>query len=369
MERIILETTAPSEAIATACSVLAAGGLILFPTETTYGAGVDATNPEAVQKLLRYKSRREGKPLSIAVTDEQMASKYVEINEQAHALYKQFLPGPMTVISHAKDDSVAPGVASEFGTLGVRIPDLQFMLDLVAAYGKPITATSANASGKARPYNIDSCLAELSNKQRDCIDLILDAGILPPNPPSTVIDTTLSTPVVFRGGSLQNEQLVTELTSHSAEETQAIAGKFLLKNWNAVRSSGLIVGLDGSLGVGKTVFTQGAAKFLSIAEQLSSPTYTYIEEYEFSRHGATGKLYHLDLWKIESESELERLEINQLLRPNSIIMIEWFALFQAAITKLAKLHSIPIVQVEISDEDLPDSERKLRISNTSPTSP
>jgi L-threonylcarbamoyladenylate synthase len=79
--------------------ILAQGGLVLFPTETTYGAGVDATNQLAVNKLLAYKSRREGKPLSVLVANPEMAGKFVEINDQAQQLYDQFLPGPVTVIS------------------------------------------------------------------------------------------------------------------------------------------------------------------------------------------------------------------------------------------------------------------------------
>ncbi len=364
MHRINLQTTPGTSAIAQACSVLAAGGLIIFPTETTYGAGVDATNPAAVQKLLAYKSRREGKPLSIAVKDQAMAELYVELNDQARALYTQFLPGPLTVISRALPDATAPGVASEFGTLGVRIPAYPLILDLVAAYGKPLTATSANASGKARPYNIDACLAELSGKQRAQIDLILDAGELPPNPPSTVIDTTLSTPVTFRSGELQVQvtQPQTVLLSHSTAETQAIAGKFLLKHWNAIRTTGLVVGLDGDLGVGKTVFTQGAAQFLGISERLTSPTYSYIEEYLYERHGAKGTLYHLDLWKISTADELQRLEIRTLLKPNSLVMIEWFAPFATELTTLANQTGLPVLRVEISDQDLPVSDRQLTIT-------
>src|SRR3989304_1221808 len=97
-----------------AVKVLKTGGLVIYPTETCYGAGVDATNQKSVAKVLKYKTRREGKPLSIAVTDQKMASRYVKLNATAKNLYKQFLPGPLTVVSAGKH-RVASGVESETG--------------------------------------------------------------------------------------------------------------------------------------------------------------------------------------------------------------------------------------------------------------
>ena len=66
----------------------------------------------------------------------------------------------------------------------------------------------------------------------------------------------------------------------------------------------MVIGLDGVLGAGKTIFTKGVAEFLQIEETITSPTYSYIEEYDYVRHEITGKLYHIDLWKIETAAEL-----------------------------------------------------------------
>jgi L-threonylcarbamoyladenylate synthase len=328
-----------------AVAILRAGGLILFPTETTYGAGVDATNPAAVEKLLAYKSRREGKPLSIAVTDKNMASEYVVLNESAHKLYDRFLPGPVTVVSQGRG-VVAPGVESEFGTLGVRIPAYELVLQIVEALGKPLTATSANGSGNKRPYSIDDALSQLSDKQKSLIDVIIDAGTLPTNPPSTVIDTTLSTPVTMRQGAVTNEAqtgAITTLISHSEAETKAIAGKIMLKNWDVIKNNGLVIGLDGSLGVGKTIFTKGVAEFLQIKDTLSSPTYTYIQEYDFTRHGFTGRLFHLDVWKIDSPEMFERLAFNELLGAGKIVVVEWWQQIASL------LPNLPVIEVVIKD--------------------
>ena len=108
-------------AVDAAVKVLDEGGLIIYPTETLYGIGADATNPEAIKKLTEYKDSPFGKPYSVAVTDQKMAEEYVELNNTAKNLYKEFLPGPLTVISKGKH-KVAKGVESEEGTLGIRIP-------------------------------------------------------------------------------------------------------------------------------------------------------------------------------------------------------------------------------------------------------
>lgn len=362
MNRINCSTTPVAEIIKKVTEVLSKGGLVLFPTETVYGAGVDATNQAAVNKLLAYKSRREGKPLSIAVTDAEMAEKYVELNEQARTLYQQFLPGPLTVVSKGKG-VVAEGVESEFHTLGVRIPAYPMLLEVIKAYGKPITATSANGSGKKRPYSIDDALEELSEKQKSLIDLVLDAGTLPENPPSTVIDTTLSTPVMMRAGALEvveKKAGATKLVSNSEEETKSIAGRLLLKHWNEVGSKGVVIGLDGPLGAGKTVFTKGIAEFLQITEPITSPTYTYIEEYDFTRHQTSGKLYHLDLWKVGSSEELARLEVPSLVKPNSVVVIEWWS--QVKEWLQAELPSTQVIEVALQQKD--DS-REIIISELS----
>lgn len=182
-----------------AVGILKSGGLVIYPTETLYGVGVDATNQGAVKKLIEYKNRPFGKPFSIAVTGPEMAKHYVVINKTAEELYKNFLPGPLTIISKGLH-KVAPGIESEDGTLGIRIPDYKMVNEIVEKLGVPVTATSANASYKKRPYKISDILDNLSEKQKGLIDLIIDAGELPRSEPSTVIDTTLDEPITLRQG-------------------------------------------------------------------------------------------------------------------------------------------------------------------------
>ena len=329
MKVISIKNTKKEKIIDTIVQTLSKGGLVIFPTETTYGAGVDATNQLAVDKLLSYKSRREGKPLSIAVKDQEMAQQYVVLNDSAKSIYSTFLPGPFTVVSKSLGKT-ANGVESEFGTLGVRIPDYQLVLEFLTKINKPITATSANSSGKKRPYTIDDILNNLSGKQKDLIDLIVDVGELPHNKPSTIIDTTLSAPMTLRQGDKDVNDVVkieegeVGFISQSEQETKDIAKRLILKSWNQVKETGLIIGLDGDLGVGKTIFTKGVAEFLQIDEVITSPTYSYVNEYDFDRHDFKGRLYHLDVWKINSKEELQRLDFFNIIKPGNVVVIEWW---------------------------------------------
>lgn len=329
-------------------------GLVIYPTETVYGIGAAAQSSKAIDKLLQYKGRREGKPLSIAVTDQKMAAEYVEINEQALKFYQNFLPGPFTVISKSKN-KVDQRVNSEFGTLGIRIPDYPLITDIVRNFGQAITSTSANASGKKRPYKIQDIFDHLSDKQKSLIDLVIDAGELEKNEPSVVVDTTLSTPIALRG-SLKKDQAET-LWSNSEEDTFALAGRLMLNHLNDLQQNGLVFALNGQLGMGKTIFAKGVAKFLDIKEEISSPTYSYMNEYAYQRLNTSGYFYHLDAWKIDSSEELAFLEINHLMQKNNVLVIEWFD----QVEKWLKLDkSVKIIYLHFTAEK--DQRRKISIS-------
>lgn len=362
-----LQQLPTAEVLRIACQALAAGQLVIFPTETVYGAGVDATNPAAVQKLLAYKSRREGKPLSIAVTDQAMAEEYVELNDSARRLYHRFLPGPLTVVSRDLG-RVAPGVASEYGTLGVRIPAYPLITELVRQLGRPITATSANASGGRRPYQVGDFWSQLSGTQQSLVDLILDAGPLPANPPSTVVDTTVATPVTFRQGQLHIDQAQSVTTAsyqtRTESETQAVAQRLLLQLWPQVQSAGLVIALQGSLGAGKTVFVKGVAEFLGVTETLTSPTYVLMQEYAYQRHQARGTLYHLDLWRVEHPDQVTALELATLLGPSRILAIEWPQLGGDTLARLAADCGAVYLEVSIKDEG---DHRSIQLTQTAVT--
>ena len=300
-------------------NILKKGGLVIMPTETLYGAMVDATNPKAVRKLVTYKNRPTGKPFSIAVTSQEMAEKYVYLNQKAKALYKKFLPGPLTIISKGKH-KVASGIESERGTLGIRIPNHWLVLKIIEKLGKPITATSANASYKKRPYKISDILDNLSQKQKGLINLIVDAGKLPLNDPSTVIDTTYDDPLVLRQGKIKLKNKV-EVTSLSEEETRNIA-KDLWQKYEIFKGKrAIIFALEGKMGVGKTQFTKGLAKAMEIKDEVVSPTFILESEYDTPKEKAT--LIHIDTWRMQNPKELYVLGFSKRISEKKVLAIEW----------------------------------------------
>jgi L-threonylcarbamoyladenylate synthase len=358
-----IKHTDPS-AVETAVSVLKNGGLIIYPTETCYGIGVDATNPKAVNKLLTYKARREGKPISIAVSDKDMAQTYVVTNETAENLYENFLPGPLTVVSQGTG-TVAPGIESEYGTLGVRIPDYPLILDIITKLGHPITATSANVSYKPRPYSIDALLSDLPEKQKKLIDLIIDAGELPNREVSTVVDTTLNSMNLIREGQIDfdtRSKNLMEAHTLSPEETKAFGSMVMLKHMDILRVRPLILALGGELGAGKTQFTKGIAKQLGIQSTVKSPTYTLIHEYPYSRGAAAGMLIHIDTWRIGSKKEFLDLTIPQYLTTGNVVVIEWADKFFQILPELARENNANLRIVRF--ERISDGERVITIEET-----
>lgn len=360
MQIIKLTKDNHKEVIAAAKKVLLSSGLVIYPTETCYGIGALATDQPAVDKVLKYKRRIEGKALSVAVTDRKMAEKYVKLNAEAKNIYRTFLPGPVTVIS-ADRGLLAHGLAAEPKTMGVRIPDYKLALDLVAAVNAPITATSANSAGKKTPYSIRDILNNLSQKQKQLLDLIIDAGELEHNPPSTIIDTTRSSLQVIRQGRIGIGQNKKTIIVNSAEQMQQQGSSLIEKYKNILWDKCLLVLFNAELGGGKTQFTKGMARALGIKEIVKSPTYTLIEEYEFDFNEVRGLLVHFDAWRLENLKELKDLELEKYLKPGNILVVEWAGGTSAYFSGLIKKY--PLQLVEISIEYLTLSKRKLTIND------
>ncbi|MEO6728628.1 MAG: L-threonylcarbamoyladenylate synthase [Candidatus Dojkabacteria bacterium] len=323
--------TNTDEALEKSLKVLKEGGLIIFPTETSYGMAVDASNEDAVSKLLKYKQRPPGKAISIAVNSKDMASQYVEINSTADNIFDKFLPGPVTIVSNSKH-IVDSRLEAENGTLGIRIPNYKFVLDLVTAFGKPITSTSANVGGGKTPYSIKDILDGLSENKLELIDLAIDAGDLPRNPPSTVIDTTNEDLKIYRQGRIDPTRMTNyELRiSNNVEETIAFAEELIKKIQQETSNQQPITFLlSGELGAGKTHFTKGIAKALGIQQVIKSPTYTYVSEYPIPNNSnhqpltINQKLFHFDAWRIQTKKDLEALKFYEWFKNSNVIVIEW----------------------------------------------
>jgi len=351
--------------ILTAVNVLKNGGMIVYPTETCYGLGVDATNQKAVNKLLQYKYRREGKPVSIAVSDKKMAQKYTVVNEIAANLYKNFLPGPLTIISKRKGN-LARGIESEYGTVGIRIPDHQVIIQIVQKLGKPVTATSANVSYKKHPYSIKSLLKDLPQKQKNLIDLIIDAGKLPQKDTSTVVDTTLNTYNILRNGRVsfgEKGKAVLSAITETAEETVNFGSMLILKHLNRLRKDTLLVALGGELGTGKTQFTKGIARQLGIKQIIKSPTFNLITEHKYAKGDISGHLIHVDTWRLADKKEFEALDLQEYIHPGNVIVVEWADKFYKVIETFTKNKKIVVLKVRF--RYLTPNKRKIDIEMVS----
>jgi tRNA threonylcarbamoyladenosine biosynthesis protein TsaE len=257
-----------------------------------------------------------------------MAAKYVAINEVAKNLYKNYLPGPITVVSKGLG-KVAKGVESEYGTLGIRIPDHQLVLDIAHNFKKPFTATSANISYLPKPYSIDALLKNTPQKSQELIDLIIDAGELPHRETSTVVDTTMNNLNIMREGQinlsreLAGRKSILFAQTNSDQQTVNFGGMNMLKYIDESLDKPLVFFLVGELGSGKTQFSKGLASKLAIKEIVKSPTFTILNEYDYQLGKRKGKFIHVDTWRVENLKDLESVGLDRYLAAGNIISIEW----------------------------------------------
>jgi L-threonylcarbamoyladenylate synthase len=135
-----------------ALKTLREGGVILYPTDTVWGLGCDATNEEAVEKVFRIKKRKESKSLIILVNGEMMLQQYVKNTPEIVFNIIEVADKPLTII-YPEGKNLAPGVCSDDGSVGIRICRDDFCNELITRFRKPIVSTSANISGTPSPSN------------------------------------------------------------------------------------------------------------------------------------------------------------------------------------------------------------------------
>lgn len=195
-----------SQAIAKAAETLRAGGVILYPTDTLYGLGADATSSDAIATIYAIKGRDEKKPLHAIVADVEMANKYGEVNEKAFALACAYLPGPLTLILRKRAD-IDIAMSAGRDEFAIRIPDNQFCIELARSFGKPYTTTSANLAGAATGRSVEAILEQLGGKA-EMIDLVIDSGELPERKPSTIVNVSSGEIVIEREGAIPVAELL-----------------------------------------------------------------------------------------------------------------------------------------------------------------
>jgi L-threonylcarbamoyladenylate synthase len=183
-------------------SLLRNGGVIAFPTDTSYGLGADPFNEAAVDRIFAIKGRPESKPILLLVDSIAMSETIIRFERSFLPVAERFWPGPLTIIAPAIE-ALPKNVTAGTNTVGVRWPIASFATMLIERFGKAITATSANRSGMPSTVTADEVRAQL----HESVDALIDGGLLPSRTGSTLLDLTTDPPVVLREGPVTFEEL------------------------------------------------------------------------------------------------------------------------------------------------------------------
>jgi len=227
--RIKVDPAAPAaEEIARAAETIRAGGLVAFPTETVYGLGANALDATAVERIFTAKGRPAHDPLIVHVASvDWLPQVAAEIPPLAQTLAERFWPGPLTLVL-PRTTAVPNGVTAGGETVAVRAPSHPVAQALLRASMVPIAAPSANRFGHTSPTTARHVLDDLEGR----IEVILDGGATSIGVESTVLDLTVSPPVVLRHGGVPIEAL--------RETIGAVAGRTGRKDEQVLASPGML---------------------------------------------------------------------------------------------------------------------------------
>lgn len=191
------------ELIDFAANVIREGGLVAFPTETVYGIGANSFNEEAIKKIFIAKGRPQDNPLIVHIAElEQIYDLVKEVPQKAKTLMKKFWPGPLTLI-FKKSQKVPYVNTAGMDTVAIRMPSNTIAHLLIKRAEVPISAPSANVSGKPSPTDASHVIEDLYGK----VDVIIDGGKCDVGVESTVLDLTEKVPVILRPGAVTLEML------------------------------------------------------------------------------------------------------------------------------------------------------------------
>lgn len=302
-----------------AAEILDKNGVVVVPSDTAYGLSVNAASPQAVKKIYKIKGRKFGKGISVFLNSKDEIDKYAHIDDNQKQIIDALLPGPFTIILKSKGKT-APELEAEDKTLGVRVISQPFINKLTSIYQTPITATSANISGKGPHYSTEAFIRTLSQEKKELIDLVIDAGKLPQKATSTVIRIVEDEIKYLRKGELE-PKLVKEIKTESNRETRKKAQEIYQTYFKEkLKNKAVVVIMKGDLGAGKTVFAKGIGELFN--QKLISPTFVLLDEYKIKQREIKN-LYHLDLYRIEQKEEIVNLGIPNLIEQGNLLLIEW----------------------------------------------
>lgn len=184
----------PHEALIRAVETVDNGGILVYPTDTVYGMGCDLMNKDALDRLYRLKKIPQRKPLSFICSDLKMVSDYAKLSNSAHKMMRKLLPGPFTFIMQASRE-VPKLMISKQRTVGIRVPEQEFVLELVRRLGRPLVNTSASDT-------LDEVVSDPDQIEEmyPRADLMVSLG-QQRSEASTILDFTGDNPIVIREGA------------------------------------------------------------------------------------------------------------------------------------------------------------------------
>jgi L-threonylcarbamoyladenylate synthase len=218
--------------IARAAEIVRAGGLVVFPTETVYGLGCDATNAGAVARLYAVKGRPHFNPLIAHILDWDAAAAHAELPQAARLLADAFWPGPLTFVAKRRAESAACELAcAGLDTIALRAPAHPIARELIETSAVPIAAPSANRSGRLSPTTADHAREELGAH----VDLVLDGSASTFGLESTIIGFDAAGARLLRPGAIARED-IEALIGPLGAPTQGVAAPGMLSSHYAPRA-------------------------------------------------------------------------------------------------------------------------------------
>ena len=183
--------------------IIKSGGIVIFPTETVYGIGVNGLDEKAIKKLYEVKQRPLNKPISLLVSNMDMIKKVAkDITKLEYLLIEKFFPGPFTIILKKKD--IVPDVlTANSNTVGVRMPANKIALELIEYSGVPIATPSANISGQPSGTNLKDIIKDFNGK----VDYFINGGQSEIGLASTIVQVIDGVPHILRQGSIKEKDL------------------------------------------------------------------------------------------------------------------------------------------------------------------
>lgn len=180
------------------------GGIVVFPTETVYGIGVNGLNPTAIKHLYDVKQRPLSKPINLLVNSIDMIEQVAkDITDLEYSIIKKFCPGPLTIILKKKD--IVPDILTAgSNTVGVRMPANDIALKLIDYSGVPLATPSANISGKPSGTNLNDIMKDFDEK----VDFYIDDGPSKIGLASTIVQVIDGVPHILRQGSITPDDLI-----------------------------------------------------------------------------------------------------------------------------------------------------------------